>query len=342
MTTATVMARQRAEAIPERPRVSVWQGIFAILIGLLITAPLSHAQSSKWPDRPVRVIVPLAPGGGTDIVARLFAARFTAQFGQQFIVDNRSGAGGTIGAEIAARANPDGYTLVTVPASYAANAALYKLPYDPIKAIAPIGMITTGPLILTVHPSVQATSLKEFIALARAKPGALNFGSSGTGTFSHLAGELFRQMSKTELVHIPYKSAGPALTDLLGGQIQIFFGSGPSTATHIRAGRLRGLAVTTAQRSPAMPDLPAIGEVLPGYAADFWFGMWAPAGTPAEIISRVNQAIVTILKQPEVLERLRTDGYDPVGNTPHEFARIIARDIATWTKVVKAGNIKAD
>ncbi|MGZ5729404.1 MAG: tripartite tricarboxylate transporter substrate-binding protein, partial [Burkholderiales bacterium] len=252
MTTATVMARQRAEAIPERPRVSVWQGIFAILIGLLITAPLSHAQSSKWPDRPVRVIVPLAPGGGTDIVARLFAARFTAQFGQQFIVDNRSGAGGTIGAEIAARANPDGYTLVTVPASYAANAALYKLPYDPIKAIAPIGMITTGPLILTVHPSVQATSLKEFIALARAKPGALNFGSSGTGTFSHLAGELFRQMSKTELVHIPYKSAGPALTDLLGGQIQIFFGSGPSTATHIRAGRLRGLAVTTAQRSPAM------------------------------------------------------------------------------------------
>jgi tripartite-type tricarboxylate transporter receptor subunit TctC len=229
-----------------------------------------------------------------------------------------------------------------VPASYAANAALYKLPYDPIKGIAPIGMITTGPLILTVHPSVPAASLKEFIAVARAKPGALNFGSSGSGTFSHLAGELFRQLSNTELVHVPYKSAGPALTDLLGGQIQIFFGSGPSTATHIRAGRLRGLAVTTAQRSPAMPDLPAIGEVLSGYAADFWFGMWAPAGTPAEIISRVNQAVVTILKRPDVLERLRTDGYDPVGSTPQEFARIIARDIATWSKVVKAGNIKAD
>jgi tripartite-type tricarboxylate transporter receptor subunit TctC len=290
----------------------------------------------------VRVIVPLAPGGGTDIVARLFASRFTTRFGQQFIVDNRAGAGGTIGAEIAVRANPDGYTLVTVPASYAANAALYKLPYDPIKGIAPIGMITTGPLTLTVHPSVQATTLKEFIALARAKPGALNFGSSGTGTFSHLVGELFGQMSNTQLVHVPYKSAGPALTDLLGGHIQIFFGSGPSTATHIRAGRLRGLAVTTAQRSPATPDLPAIGEVLPGYAADFWFGMWAPAGTPAEIISRVNQAIVAILKQPEVLERLRSDGYDPVGNSPQEFARIIARDIATWTKVVKAGNIKAD
>jgi tripartite-type tricarboxylate transporter receptor subunit TctC len=197
-------------------------------------------------------------------------------------------------------------------------------------------------LILTVHPSVQATTLREFIALARTRPGALNFGSSGTGTFSHLAGELFRQMSKTELVHVPYKGAGLVLTDLLGAQIQVFFGSGPSTAAHIRAGRLRGLAVTTAQRSPALPDLPAIGEVLPGYSADFWFGMWAPAGTPTEIVARVNQALVRILNQPEVLERLRTDGYDPVGSTPQEFARIVARDIATWAKVVKAGNIKAD
>jgi tripartite-type tricarboxylate transporter receptor subunit TctC len=193
-----------------------------------------------------------------------------------------------------------------------------------------------------VHPTVQANSLKEFIALARAKPGTLNFGSSGSGTFSHLVGELFRQMSKTDIVHIPYKSAGPALTDLLGGQIQVFFGSGPSSGNHIRAGRLRALAVTTAQRSPVMPDLPAIGEVLPGYAADFWFGMWAPRGTPPDIISRINQALVRILKQPDVLERLRTDGYDPVGSTPDAFARIIARDIGTWAKVVKAGNVKAD
>jgi tripartite-type tricarboxylate transporter receptor subunit TctC len=316
--------------------------VYSALLALVTAVTTAHAQSSKWPERPVRMIVPLAPGGGTDIIARLFAARLTKEFGQQFIVDNRSGAGGTIGAEIAVRANPDGYTLITVPASYAANAALYKLPYDPIKGIAPIGMITTGPLILTIHPSVQATSLKEFIALARAKPGTLNFGSSGTGTFSHLAGELFRQMSKTELVHVPYKGAGLVLTDLLGAQIQMFFGSGPSSAAHIRAGRLRGLGVTTAQRSPALPDLPAIGEVLPGYAADFWFGMWAPAGTPAEIVARVNQALVRILSQPDVLERLRTDGYDPVGSTPQEFARIVARDIGTWAKVVKAGNIKAD
>jgi tripartite-type tricarboxylate transporter receptor subunit TctC len=304
--------------------------------------PPSHAQPAKWPEKPVRMIVPLAPGGGTDIIARMFVARLSAEFGQQFVADNRSGAGGTIGAEIAARANPDGYTLITVPASYAANAALYRVPYDPVKGIAPIGMITTGPLILTVHPAVPAKSLKEFVGLARSKPGTLNFGSSGTGSFSHLAAELFRQMSKTDLVHVPYKGAGPVLTDLLGGQIQVFFGSGPSSAGHIRAGRLRGLAVTTAQRSPALPDLPAIGEMFSGYAADFWFGMWAPAGTPKDIVGRVNQALAQILKQPDVLERLRTDGYEPVGSTPEDFGRIIARDIATWRKVVKDGNIRVE
>jgi tripartite-type tricarboxylate transporter receptor subunit TctC len=313
-----------------------------LLPALAAASMVTHAQAAKWPEKPVRMIVPLAPGGGTDIIARMFAAKLSAEFGQQFIADNRSGAGGTIGAEIAARANPDGYTLITVPASYAANAALYKVPYDPVKGIAPIGIITTGPLILTVHPAVPAKSLNEFVAVARAKPGALNFGSSGTGSFSHLAAELFRQMSKTELVHVPYKGAGPALADLLGGQIQMFFGSGPSTAAHIRAGRLRGLAVTTAQRSAALPDLPAIGELYPGYAADFWFGMWAPAGTPKEIVARVNQALTRILGQPDVLDRLRTDGYDPVGSTPEEFARVVARDIATWRKVVKDGNIKVE
>jgi tripartite-type tricarboxylate transporter receptor subunit TctC len=309
---------------------------------LLCCVSLAQAAERKWPERPVRVIVPLAPGGGTDIVARLFTSRLSAELGQQFIVDNRAGAGGTVGAEIAARATPDGYTFAIVPASYAANAALYKLPYDPVKGIAPIGMIMTGPLIITLHPSVPASSLKDLIALMRAKPRVLNFGSSGNGTFSHLAVELFLQMAKAEAVHVPYKSAGPAIVDLLGGQIQMFFGSGPSSMAHIRAGRLRGIAVTTAKRSPALPDLPAIAEVLPGYAADFWFGAWAPAGTPKEIIARLNRAIVSTLKTPEVLERLHADGNDPVGSTPDELARVIARDIGTWTKVVKARNIKAD
>ena len=322
------------------PRVALTGALLLLVLAAIL--PAAHAQTGKWPEKTVRMIVPLAPGGGTDIVARMLAARLTAEFGQQFISDNRAGAGGAIGAEIAARANPDGYTVITVPASYAANAALYKLPYDPVKGIAPIMMITTGPLILTVHPSVQATNLKEFIALVRAKPGTLNFGSSGSGSFSHLAAELFRQMSRTDMVHVPYKSAGPALVDLLGGHIQIFFGSGPSTGAHIRASRLRGLAVTTGQRSPALPDLPAISELVPGYAADFWFGMWAPAGTPKEIISQLHQGLARILKQPDVLEQLRADGMEPVRSTPEEFARVIARDIAMWSKVVKAGNIKVD
>ena len=316
-----------------------------LLLSLLLFAggaTLAHAQTQKWPEKTVRMIVPLAPGGGTDIVARLFAARLSTEFGQQFIVDNRSGAGGIIGAEIAARANPDGYTIITVPASYAANAALYKLPYDPVRGIAPVTLMTTGPLILTVHPSVRATTLKEFIALVQARPNAIAYGSSGTGTFSHLTAELFRQMSKTSMIHVPYKGAGPALADLLGGQIQMFFGSGPSSSGHIRAGRLRGLAVTTEKRLPTLPDLPSIGEVLPGYRSDFWFGMWAPAGTPKEIVQRLNHAIVRMLKLAEVLERLHTDGMEPVGSTPDEFARVIARDIATWSRVVKAGNIKID
>jgi len=332
---------------PERndAGASRWRALAATLCAFpacLALPPDADAQAGRWPEKTVRMIVPLAPGGGTDIVARMFAARLSAEFGQQFIVDNRSGAGGIIGAEIAARANADGYTIVTVPASYAANAALYRLPYDPVKGIAPVTLMTTGPLILTVHPSVPATTLKEFIALARAKPGAITFGSSGQGSFSHLTAELFRQMSKTDMVHVPYKSAGPALVDLLGGQIQMFFGSGPSTGGHIRAGRLRGLAVTTEKRSPALPDLPAIGEVLPGYASDFWFGMWAPAGTPKEIVAQLQQAIVRILKQPEVQERLRTDGMEAVGSAPAEFARVIARDIATWKQVVKAGHIKVE
>jgi len=317
-------------------------GVSAALALFLASTPVQAQQPGKWPDKTVRVIVPLAPGGGTDIVARMFAAKLTAELGQNFIVDNRSGAGGIIGAETAARANPDGYTLITVPASYAANAALYKLPYDPIKGIAPVTLMTTGPLILTVNPNVPAASIKEFIALAQAKPNVISFGSSGTGTFSHLTAELFRQMSKTQMVHVPYKGAGPVLVDLLAGQIQMFFGSGPSSGAHIRAGRLRALGVTTEKRMSMMPDLPAIGEVLPGYASDFWFGMWAPAGTPKEIVSRLNQTLVRILKQPDVLERLRADVSEGVGSTPEEFARIIARDIGTWSKVVKAGNIKVE
>ena len=311
-----------------------------LLFALAAALPAVQAQTGKWPDKPVRVIVPFPPGGTTDIVARTFAPKLSEEYGQQFIVDNRGGAGGAIGAEIAARANADGYTIIVVTSSYAANAVLYKLPYDPVKGIAPVSMISILPFILAVHPSVKAGNLKEFIELLRAQPGVLNFGSPGTGSTPHLAGELFQQMSKTKLVHVAYKGDGPALTDLLGGQIQTILATELVMGAQIKAGKVRALGITTAKRTPAMPDLPAIGELVPGYAVDGWAGLWAPAGTPLAIVSRLNQSVARILKLPEVQERLRAGGADAAPSTPEAFARVIAQDIATWSKVVKAGNIK--
>lgn len=313
-----------------------------LLLVLAGALPAAQAQTGKWPERPVRIVVPVPPGGSTDRAARMLAARLSAEFGQQFVIDNRAGASGMIGAEIVARAIPDGYTFAIVPATFAINAVLHKLPYDPLKGIAPISRIIAGPLVLTVHPSVKATNLKEFIELARAKPGALSFGSSGAGSNLHLAGELFQQMTKTEMVHVPYKGEAPAIVDLLGGQTQLMFAGAGTVLPHIKAGKLRGIAVTTEQRSPAMPDLPAISELLPGYSAGFWNGMWAPAGTPREIITQLNQAMARFLKQPDVQEWMRTEAGESAHSTPEEFARVIAREIATWSKVVKAGNIKID
>jgi tripartite-type tricarboxylate transporter receptor subunit TctC len=313
-----------------------------LVLAFAAALPAAHAQTGKWPDKPVRVIVPFPPGGTTDVVARTFAPRLSEEYGQQFIVDNRGGAGGAIGAEIAARTNPDGYTIIVVTSSYAPNAALYKLPYDPVKGIAPISMISILPFILVVHPSVKANNLKEFVELVRAQPGVLNIGSPGTGSTPHLASELFQQMARIKMVHVAYKGDGPALTDLIGGQIQTLLATELVLGAQIKAGKLRALAVTTAQRSPAMPDLPTIGEVVPGYAVDGWAGMWAPGGTPKEIVARLNQSVARILKLPEVQERLRAGGAEPAHSTPEGFAHAIARDIATWAKVVKDGNIKVD
>ena len=311
-----------------------------LVLEMVAAVPIANAQTLKWPDKPVRVIVPFPPGGTTDVVARTFAPRLSEEYGQQFVVDNRGGAGGAIGAEIAARANPDGYTIIVVTSSYAANAVLYKLPYDPVKGIAPVSMISILPFILAVHPSVKAGNLKEFIELARAQPGILNFGSPGTGSTPHLAGELLQQISKTKLTHIAYKGDGPALTDLLGGQIQVVIATELVLGAQIKAGKVRALAVSTARRQPTLPDLPAIGELAPGYAVDGWAGLWAPAGTPTEIISRLNQSVARILKLPEVQERLHAGGAEPAHSTPDAFARAIAQDITTWSNVVKTGNIK--
>jgi tripartite-type tricarboxylate transporter receptor subunit TctC len=311
-----------------------------LLLALAAALPAAHSQIEKWPAKSVRVISPVAPGSSTDIVARMLAQRLSEEFGQQFIVDNRAGAGGTIGAAIVAHAIPNGYTIAVASGSYAATATLQKLTYDPIKDIAPIALITDGPMILAAHPSVKATNLTELIELARAKPDALLFGSTGVGTMAHFAIALLQQETKTNFKHVPYKGAGPTIIALRGGEIQLAFVTAPTAIPYIKKDELRGIAVTSEQRSLAMPDLPAISELVPGYSANVWTGMWAPAGTPKEVIWQLNQAIGRFLKQPDVQKQLHADAREPTYSTPEEFARIIARDIAKWSKLVKAGNIK--
>ena len=316
-----------------------------LLLSALATAAASALNvaaqpATKWPTRPVRVVVPFPAGGSTDIIARLIAPHLTEAFGQQFVVDNRSGAGGTIGSEIAARATPDGYTLAVIPSSYAAAAALYPLSFDPVKGIAPISMIGMGSFILGVHPSVKAGNFREFIDLLKAKPGALNFASPGTGSTPHLASELLKQMAGVNFTHVPYKGDTPALTDLLAGQMHIMFASGPVFLPHIKAGKVRPLAVTGAKRYFVVPELPAIAESYPGYYASGWNGMMAPAGTPRDIINRLNHAVAAFLKRPDIQERLRNDGREGIPTTPEETAQMLASEIATWRKVVQAANIR--
>ena len=311
-----------------------------LALALAAALPAAQGQSGKWPEKPVRVIVPFAPGGSTDIIARVLATRLAQEFGQQFIIDNRAGAGGSIGADITMRANPDGYTVIIVATSYATNAALYPLTYDPVKDIAPVGRLHQGPFLLAVNNSVPAKSVKEFIEILRAKPGALIYGSSGIGGATHLATELFSQMTNTRMVHVPYKGDAPAVVDLLGGQIQFIFSSVPALITHVKAGRVRALAVSTEKRFRELPDLPAIAETVPGYEHTSWNGMWGPKGMPKDVIAKLNTTLGRMLNQPELQERLRADGREAAPSSPEEFARVISKEIEKWKKVVKTGNIK--
>lgn len=314
-----------------------------LLIAMLACLPVAKAQAPEWPGKPVRIVVAFPPGGFTDVLARLFAPALSETIGQPFFVENRAGgAGGMVGTEHVANSKPDGYTTILLPASFAATPALYSLASDSIRGIAPIAMIAAGAYVLAVHPSVQAANLSELIALARARPGTLNFGSSGTGTDLHLALEHFRQLTGTEMVHVPYKGIALAINDLLGGSLQLMLSTPLALAPHIKSGKLRAIAVTTEKRLGTMPDVPAIGELVPGYAARVWFGIGAPAGTPREIVARLNQAVANILKRPDVLERLRAGGVEAAHSTPEEFSRIIAQDFALWSRVIKAGNIKVD
>jgi tripartite-type tricarboxylate transporter receptor subunit TctC len=317
--------------------------VFAVLCLGALRLSCAHAQPTQaWPAKPVRVIVPLAPGGSVDMIARLFAGRLSESLGQQFVVDNRAGAGGTLGAHIAARAHPDGYTLLKMSPAFAGSAALYKLPYDPLRDIAPITMIAEGGMFLAVHPSVRQSTLREFVDYTRANAGAYKYGSGGVGSGTHLATELFRQLAKVDVTHVPYKGIGAALVDLLAGQIQFYIAPGGALMPHVPAGKLRLLATTGEKRTPEMPELPAVNEVVPGYAAVFWYGFGAPARIPGAVIELLNRECARILKVPDVVKRLAFDDLKPAPTTPEQFAQRIRSDIAMWSRVVREGNIRVE
>jgi len=312
----------------------------------LIAIPLAThcAQAQDYPTKPIRLIVPFAPGGGTDITARSIALKLTEAWGQTVVADNRAGANGTIGVEIAAKSAPDGYTLTMISSSHSVNVSLYKkLPYDLIKDLSPITQATTQPYALVVHPSVAAKSVRELIALAKAKPGTLNYGSSGTGGLSHLSGALLSSLAGLTMTHVPYKGGAPAMTDVIAGQIQMLFSTILQSHAHIKAGRLRALAVTTAKRSAGAPELPTMQEAgVPGYEVAGWYGVLAPAKTPQPIIAKLNLEIVKILQTQEMKDRLSADGSEPVGSTPEQFGAHIKSEVTKWSKVVREAGIKAE
>jgi tripartite-type tricarboxylate transporter receptor subunit TctC len=289
------------------------------------------------------MVVGYPPGGPTDVIARLVSQKLTQALGQQVIVDNRPGASGMIGAELTVRAAPDGYTLLMVPVTYAVTPSLFaKMNYDVEKDLAPVAQVAAAPFILVVHPTLPVKTVKDLITLDRRNPGQINFASASTGGMPHLAGELFNSMTGTKLVHIPYKGAAPATTDLISGQVTLMFNNMLSAMPQVKAGRLRAVAVTSTKRSAAAPELPTIAETVPGYEASGWYGAFAPAATPRDIINRLNTEMNRAMKMPDVIQRLAGDGVEAVGTTPEQFAAYLKQEVAKWGKVVKASGAKAD
>jgi tripartite-type tricarboxylate transporter receptor subunit TctC len=310
------------------------------------------AAQNTWPTKPVKIIVPFAPGGTTDILARAMAPELSKAFGQQFIVENRAGAGGNVGAELVAKAAPDGYTLLMATVgTHGINKALYdKLPFDPVKDFAPVTLVAGVPNVMVVNTEKaranNINTVADFIAYAKRNPGRLNMASSGNGTSIHLSGELFKTMTGTFMTHIPYRGSGPALLDLVGGTMDVMFDNLPSSLPQIKAGKLKALAVTSVQRSGALPDVPTVeqagGAALKGYDASSWFGLVAPAGTPADVVNRIQQEAAKSLGTPAIKEKLLAQGAIPGGNTPQEFAKMIDAEITKWAKVVKASGARVD
>ncbi|MCC7485595.1 MAG: tripartite tricarboxylate transporter substrate binding protein [Burkholderiales bacterium] len=312
----------------------------ALLLGV-IPAPAAWAQA--YPAKPIRLIIPFPPGGSNDIVGRMVGAQLGQRLGQQVIVDNRGGAGGVIGTEAAARSQPDGYTLLIVSIAYAYNPSLYKLNFDPVKSLAAISLLGSGPNALAVHPSLPVKSARELIALAKAKPGELLYASAGVGTFQHLGSELFRMMAGIKLVHVPFKGGGPATVDVISGNTQISIGSLIQTLPHIRSGRLKALGTGGAKRVAALPDVPTISESgLPGYEANNWWGMMAPAGTPAAVLKRLSEELAAIVNSPETQKRFSAEGAESRSMSPEAFTKYIASEMTKWSKVVREAGIKAE
>ncbi len=316
----------------------------------LLAVGLCGFQSNTWsaesyPQRAVRLIVPYPPGGAGDIVGRMLAIKLTESLGQQVVVDNRGGGGQIIATEITAKAPPDGYTLFLASATHGINPGLRrgKLPYDSIRDFAPITLVAESPLVFIAHPSLGVGNIKELVALAKARPGRINYASSGPGTGGHLSVELLKFQTGIDLVHVPYKGAGPALVDLVGGQVQMMCTSPLPAMPHVKSGRLRALGMTSRTRSRAAPDLPTVAEQgLPGYESSLWYALVAPAATPPAIIRRVHADTVKILKSPDLAEQLLSQGADPVGNSPQELARFIKAEIDRWTRVITQANIRVE
>jgi tripartite-type tricarboxylate transporter receptor subunit TctC len=306
---------------------------------MVVCAFASSTQAQTYPQRPIRVIVPFVPGGGTDIMARAFGLKFSEARGQSVVIDNRGGGGGRIGVETVVRAVPDGYTLCMVSPSYVTNAAMFKLPFDPVADITPIALVATSGSIMSVNPGVPVKSVKELIDYAKAKPGAINFASTGTGGSTHLTTELFMMMAGIKMTHVPYKGTGASLIDVIGGQVQLTISPIPAVRPHLLSGKLRGLGVTSPRRSSAVPDLPAIAETVPGFETALWYGLWGPKGLPKEVVTIWNDEIRKASRQPDMKERFAAEGLEGVDAPPEHLREVIAREIAKWNKVVTAANI---
>ena len=323
---------------------AVVRGLTVLAQAGAIAAISSGAVAQSYPSRPVRLIVPFAPGGGTDILMRLLSPRLGESLGQQIIIDNRPGAGSQIGSELVAHAAPDGYTLLTVDSAFAVNPSLYaKMPYDNEKDFTPISLLASAPVILVVHPSVPASTLTELIALAKSRPAQMNFASGGSGSSTHLGVELLKSVAHIELVHIPYKGTGPAVADVLAGQVTMMFAGISSVKQQVNVGKLRAIAVTGDKRSPAMPEVPTFVESgLKGVDSSTYWGLLGPAATPRDVVTRLSEAVAKVIRLPDVTRRLVDLGFDPIGSTPQQYAANLRRETDKWASVIKSAGIKLD